>query len=96
MALGGMAERDGRLAEAIGHYEAATTAIPSWQVAYLALGHALHSSGAHDRAREVLDRALAMPMKTADETLGGWWSYELGIALRFEPLLERLRAEVLR
>jgi len=96
MALAGMAERDGRLTEAIGHYEAATEVIPSWQVAYLALGHALHASGSHDRAREVLDRALAIPMKSADETLGGWWSYELGIALRFESVLERLRAEVMR
>jgi len=96
MVLGGMAERDGRLADAIGHYEAATNAIPSWQVAYVALGHALHASGSHDRAREVLDRALAIDMKTADEILGGWWSYELGIALRFEPILERLRAEVTR
>jgi len=94
MALGGMAERDGRLSEAIVHYEAAANAIPSWQVAYVALGHALHDSGSHERAREVLDRALAIDMKSADETLGGWWSYELGIALRFEPLFERMRAEV--
>jgi tetratricopeptide (TPR) repeat protein len=96
MALGGMAERAGRLADAIAHYEAATDAIPSWQVAYVALGHTLHASGSHDRAREVLDRALAMNMKSADELLGGWWSYELGVALRFEPLLERMRAEVMR
>ncbi len=96
MVLGGMVERAGRLAEAIAHYEAAAEAIPSWQVAHLALGHALHASGSHDRAREVLRRALAMKMKSADETLGGWWSYELGIALRFEPIFERLRAEVMR
>jgi hypothetical protein len=37
-----------------------------------------------------------MDARTADETLGGWWSYELGIALRFEPLFERMRAEVMR
>ena len=96
MALGGIAERDGRLADAIAHYDAAAKAIPSWQVAHVALGHALHDSGSHERAREVLGRALAMDARTADETLGGWWSYELGIALRFEPILERLRAEVTR
>jgi tetratricopeptide (TPR) repeat protein len=96
MVLGRMAERAGRLPEAIAHYEAAADAIPSWQVAYVALGHALHRSGSHDRAREALDRALAMNMKSADATLGGWWSYELGIALRFDPLFERLRAEVMR
>jgi tetratricopeptide (TPR) repeat protein len=96
MALGGIAERDGRLADAIAHYDAAAKAIPSWQVAHVALGHALHDSGSHERAREVLGRALAMDARTADETLGGWWSYELGIALRFEPLFERMRAEVIR
>ena len=96
MVLGRMAERAGRLTEAIGHYEAAADTIPSWQVAYLAAGHALHASGSHERAREALDHALAMDLKSADATLGGWWSYELGIALRFEPLFERLRAEVMR
>jgi tetratricopeptide (TPR) repeat protein len=96
MVLGRIAEAAGRLPEAIGHYEAASAAIPSWQVAYLALGHALHSSGSHDRARTVLDRAFSMDMKSADETFMGWWSYELGLALRFEPLLERMRAEVMR
>ena len=96
MVLGKIAETAGRLPEAIGHYEAASAAIPSWQVAYLALGHALHSAGSHDRARTVLDRAFSMDMKSADETFMGWWSYELGLALRFEPLLERMRAEVVR
>ncbi|MGH9388780.1 MAG: tetratricopeptide repeat protein, partial [Vicinamibacteria bacterium] len=96
MALGRMAERAGRLAKAIAHYEAAARVIPTWQVAYVALAHALHASGSHDRAREVLESALAMTRKSADETLGGWWSYELGVALRFEPPFERMRAEVMR
>jgi tetratricopeptide (TPR) repeat protein len=96
MVLGKISEAAGELPEAIAHYEAASTAIPAWQVAYLALGHALHSSGAHERARAVLDEALAMDMKSADEVFMGWWSYELGLALRFEPLLERMRTEVRR
>jgi tetratricopeptide (TPR) repeat protein len=96
MVLGRIAERAGRLPEAIAHYSAAAEAVPSWQVAYLAASHALHGSGSHDRAREVLERALSIPAKTADEALGGWWSYELGIALRFEPILDGLRAEAMR
>ncbi len=94
MVLGRLAEGAGRLQEAIAHYQSASEAIPSWQVAYLALGYALHASDSHDRARAELDRALAIERKDADEALGGWWSYELGIALRFEPLFERMRAEV--
>jgi tetratricopeptide (TPR) repeat protein len=96
MVLGKISEAAGQFPDAIAHYQAASMAIPSWQVAYVALGHALHSSGSHQRARAVLDRALAMDMKSADEVLMGWWSYELGLALRFEPLIDRLRAEVRR
>jgi tetratricopeptide (TPR) repeat protein len=96
MILGKISESAGRYPAAIAHYEAASTAIPSWQVAYVARGHALHSSGAHERARAVLDKALATDMKSADEVLMGWWSYELGLALRFEPLLEQMREEVRR
>ena len=96
MALGKIAEASGRLPEAIAHYESAAAAVPSWQVAYVALGHALHSSESHDRARTVLDQAFSRDLKSADETFMGWWSYELGLALRFEPLLERMRAEVMR
>ncbi len=96
MILGKISEAAGQIPGAIAHYEAASTVIPSWQVAYVALGHALHSAGSHERARAVLDGALSMDMKSADEVLMGWWSYELGLALRFEPLLERMRAEVRR
>jgi tetratricopeptide (TPR) repeat protein len=94
MALGRIAEANGRLDDAIACYEAASSTIPSWQVAHIALGHALHASGSHDRARAVLALALSMDRKVADQILGGWWSYELGLTLRFEPLLERMRAEV--
>jgi tetratricopeptide (TPR) repeat protein len=96
MALGRIAEAAGRLQEAVAQYETASSTIPSWQVAHIALGHALHTSGSHDRARTVLARALSMDRKVADQTLRGWWSYELGLTPRLEPLLERMRAEVRR
>jgi tetratricopeptide (TPR) repeat protein len=96
MALGRIAEAAGRLQEAVAQYETASSTIPSWQVAHIALGHALHTSGSHDRARTVLARALTMERQSADETFGGWWSYELGLTPRLEPLLERMRAEVRR
>lgn len=94
MVLGRIAEAAGRVDEAVAHYEAASTTIPLWQVAYVAIGHALHASGSHDRARSILDSALSMDRESAEEALGGWWSYELGLAPRFEPLFERMRTEV--
>jgi tetratricopeptide (TPR) repeat protein len=93
MVLGRLAERNGRLEEAVGHYEQASRAIPSWQVAPIALGHTLHLSGLHDRAREVLGSALAL--EASEEAFFGWWSYELGLARRWEPLLARMRNEVM-
>jgi tetratricopeptide (TPR) repeat protein len=96
MDLGRMAEREGRLAEAIEHYGAAASLIPSWQPAHLALAHSLHVSGSHELARETLDSALSIRAEEADEAFGGWWSYELGIALRLDPLLGRMRTEARR
>lgn len=94
MVLGRLAERAGRPEEAIQHYERASEAIPSWQVAYLARGHVLHISGRHHQAREVLGAALTMD--ASEEAFFGWWSYDLGLARRWEPLLSRMREEVMR
>jgi hypothetical protein len=80
------------LEEAIEHYQEAARLIPGWQVAYIAWSHALHRSGAHARARAVLERSLGMA--ATREALDGWWSYELGLVPRLEPLLDRMRAQV--
>jgi tetratricopeptide (TPR) repeat protein len=96
MTLGKIAELEGNLPDAMAHYEAVVSLIGGWQVGHVALAHTLHVTGAHHRAREILDEALAMTPEEADEAHGGWWSYELGISLRFGPLLDRLRAEVRR
>jgi tetratricopeptide (TPR) repeat protein len=94
MVLGRLAENDGRLEEAIEHYEHASESIPSWQVASIALGHALHQSGLHDRSRSILDSALTL--EGSEEVLVGWWSYDLGLAQYWKPLLSRMREEVTR
>jgi tetratricopeptide (TPR) repeat protein len=92
--LGRIAEADGQSDEAIAHYEAAAALIPSWQVAYVALAETHHAAGFHERARETLGVAFSKEGESAERAPGGFWSYELGLALRFEPLLDRMREGV--
>jgi tetratricopeptide (TPR) repeat protein len=96
MTLGKIAELAGRFSETVAHYEAAAASIPSWQIAYVALAEVHHAAGAHERARDSLGVAFSKKRERDEGALGGWWSYELGLAFRFEPLLARMRAEVRR
>jgi tetratricopeptide (TPR) repeat protein len=94
MTLGKIAELAGRFSETIAHYEAASTLIPRWQAAYVALAEVHHAAGSHERAREMLGVAFSKERERDEEAPGGFWSYELGLALRVEPLLARMRHEV--
>jgi tetratricopeptide (TPR) repeat protein len=94
MVLGRLAEKDGRLEEAIEHYQRASGSIPSWQVASIARGHVLHLSGLHDQAREVLESGFAL--EASEEAFVGWWSYGLGLAPRWKALLARMLEAVRR
>ena len=62
----------------------AVALLPRWQAGYIALSHALHASGEREASREVLDEALQFPAD--DENAVGWWSYEVGLSQRLEPL----------
>jgi len=93
MTLGNLLERQGRPKEAAAHYRAATELLPTWQVGYLALSHALHTAGARTASREALEEALAR--HSSDESVVGWWSYEIGLSDRVKPLLLSLRQEIL-
>ncbi len=91
--LGGLAERNGNQEEAIQSYEIAVEMKPKWQVAYMALGHALDQAGRRKKAREVVSAAIEMQADSPEE-LDGWWAYERGLADRLEPLWSRMRREV--
>jgi len=91
--LGGIEERSGRLGKAIERYRAATEVLPGWQVAHIALAHALHSSGQRRASWSALARSVDAPPAN-NEARVGWWAYELGRSQKLEPLLERLRERV--
>jgi tetratricopeptide (TPR) repeat protein len=93
LVLGGIEERMGRVAKAIDHYRVATEVFPDWQVAHIALAHALHVSGQRKASRSALSRSVDAPPASV-EALMGWWSYELGRSEKLEPLLEHLRERV--
>lgn len=93
MALGRIDNLQDRHEAAISHFRAAVALKPDWQIGALALSNALHLNGARDEAREIL--AHALQVRWTDENLFGWWSYEVGLSARFEPLLEKMRAEVI-
>lgn len=90
--LGRLSEKAGGVPEAIEHYRSAMHLLPHWQVAYIALAHALRVSGDRDEARAILNRGVTMRPPFAQ--LDGWWVYERGRCGRWLPLLKRLREEV--
>ncbi|GMR23733.1 MAG: hypothetical protein BMS9Abin37_2193 [Acidobacteriota bacterium] len=90
---GRVAERGGRVEEAIGHYETAVELIPRWQVAYVALSYALHVSGRRKESAKVLATSLRLRPETASD-YDGWWIYELGRTGRLDRLWTSMREEI--
>ncbi len=90
---GRVAERGGRVEEAILHYETAVELIPRWQVAYVSLSHALHVSGRRTESAEVLATSLRLRPETASD-YDGWWIYELGRTGRFDRHWTSMREEI--
>ena len=88
--LGRLQERRDRAAEAVEHYRSATQILPDWQVAHIALSHALHVSGRRQASLEALARSVDVPAGSEDAMLG-WWRYEMGRIRELDLLLERLR-----
>ncbi len=92
--LGQCLEDEGNLAGAIDQYAAAVALRPETQIGAVALAHAHSLDGRSERAREILEGALALSGRrpTADP----YWTYLTGAPDLTEALLDRLRAESLR
>lgn len=93
IALGRIEMLENNYDNAVEHFRAAVALQPDWQVGAVALSHALHMAGARDESRQVLERGLD---SSSDERRFAWWSYETGLIERFDPLLEKMRDEVLQ
>lgn len=94
LVLGNIAERHKDYPEAIEHYETALEMFPQWQVAYFALGHALHVSGRRQESAEVVEAGILLRPRFAED-YDGWGVYDHGMAVRFEPLWQQMREEAI-
>ncbi len=88
--LGDVAERKGRIADALSSYKAALAVNPRSQAAHMALSYALVRSGERGAGiATVRETALATP--AADEPMDGWLAYHLGPSRHLDAVLKSLR-----
>jgi hypothetical protein len=87
--LGRLHEEAGSLAGAEREYRAALDAVPNGQVAAVALSHVLLTTGEAQRARDVLNRSIALGERREGDS---YWAYLLG-ASEAGAILAELRSE---
>jgi len=73
--LGGLAERENRLADALQEYELARTAGPDFQTPLVALSRVEQTLGHDSRARELALAGLQLEKHAADDP---WWDHRIG------------------
>jgi tetratricopeptide (TPR) repeat protein len=84
---GDLAEREGRVDDAIGHYRRAVEMQPGLQPAQLALSHALHVTGRGAEATAVLRASLDVSFV---DTVHGWNAYHTTVLHGFRRTMDRL------
>jgi tetratricopeptide (TPR) repeat protein len=75
MLLGGLAEREHRLSDALQEYDLARTVGPDFQTPYVALSRIEQALGHPERAREVALMGLQLNKGAADDP---WWDHRIG------------------
>jgi hypothetical protein len=75
MLLGGLAEYENNLTDALQEYELARTAGPGFQTPFVALSRVEQSLGHDDRARELALVGLQLEKTAADDP---WWDHRIG------------------
>jgi len=73
--LGGLAEREHRLEDALHEYESARTVGPDFQSAYVALSRIEQALGHENRARDLALEGLRLEKSGADDP---WWDHRIG------------------
>ena len=75
---------------AVAFYRAAVDSEPRWQTAYIALSHALRASGERSAARDVMQKALRLPVHDPSY-VDGYRLYALGQLGKVPQMLDELR-----
>jgi VWFA-related protein len=88
--LGDVAEKRGRIADAIASYKAALVVNPRSQAAHMALSYAQVRSGERSVGIATV-REAATSTPAADEPMDGWLAYHLGPSRHLAGLLRSLR-----
>ena len=73
--LGGLAERENRLPDALREYDLARTVGPEFQTPYVALSRVEQALGHTERARELALIGLQLDKESADDP---WWDHRIG------------------
>ena len=73
--LGGLAEREHRLEDALHEYESARTVGPDFQSAYVASSRIEQALGHEDRAHDLALEGLRLEKSGADDP---WWDHRIG------------------
>jgi hypothetical protein len=90
--LGGIRERQQQLDAAARLYVEAVLAMPDGQSGYLALAHALFSTGQRTEAATVLDRLYKRSI--TNPASDPWWIYAAGLDVATDRYLDGLRTEI--
>jgi tetratricopeptide (TPR) repeat protein len=87
-------EQGENMKESLKHYRAAVETRKDWQLAYIAMSSALHRTGDLAASREILMKALQLPIDPRNPQ-GGLWDYSVMNDV-VEELVLRLRSGVVR
>lgn len=88
--IGRLLEGRKRRDAAVAHYREAVRLQPNWQVAQLALGHALHRSGERKPSKQIIEEAFSPKDRSSQ---GGLWQYYF-CRDRFIDAIRKMRREI--
>ena len=92
--LGDLHKREKRFDRAVECYRGAVESEPRWQTAHISLSYALRATGDRAAAREVMQKALRLPVHDTDY-VDGYRLYALGQLNRVPQMLNELRRGIM-
>jgi tetratricopeptide (TPR) repeat protein len=93
--LGDLHKSGNDFVAAVAFYRAAIESEPRWQIAHIALSHALRASGDRSAARDVMQKALQLPVHDRSN-VDGYRLYSLGQLTKVPQMLDELRQGIMQ